>query len=70
MTESALFERLWNGTAEMDEWTRAVSAGAITTITDRVIAIHSSYYCGAVTVIRTREGLVLIDTAGTAFAER
>lgn len=70
MTDKALFERLWNGTAEMEEWTTAVSAGAITEVGGNIISVHSTYFCGSVTAIRTSEGLVLIDTAGVAFARR
>jgi alkyl sulfatase BDS1-like metallo-beta-lactamase superfamily hydrolase len=70
MTQVDLFERLWNGTAQMEEWTTAVSAGVITRVADNVISIHSSYFCGSVTAIRTAVGLVVIDTAGVAFAKR
>lgn len=70
MSREALFERLWTGTAEMEEWTEAVSAGVITEIADDIISVHSTYFCGSVTAIRTDEGLVLIDTAGVAFAKR
>lgn len=70
MTDRALFERLWSGTAEMEEWTAAVSAGAITPISANIITVHSTYFCGSVTAIRTADGLVLIDTAGAAFAKR
>lgn len=47
----------------MEEWTAAVSAGAITTVADNIITVHTTYFCGSVTAIRTAEGLVLIDTA-------
>lgn len=70
MSRQALFERLWNGTAEMEEWTASVSEGAITPIADNVVTVHSTYFCGSVTAIRTAEGLVLIDTAGVALAKR
>jgi alkyl sulfatase BDS1-like metallo-beta-lactamase superfamily hydrolase len=70
MTDRALFERLWNGTAQMEEWTEAVTAGVMTHVAENVIAVHSSYFCGSVTAIRTDAGLVLIDTAGSAFAKR
>lgn len=63
MTQDALFERLWNGTAQMEEWTTAVSGGAITPVTENVITAHTTYFCGNVTVIRTGAGLVFIDTA-------
>jgi alkyl sulfatase BDS1-like metallo-beta-lactamase superfamily hydrolase len=63
MAHDALFERLWNGTAPMEEWTEAVSDGAITSVADNIITVHTTYFCGSVTAIRTAEGLVLIDTA-------
>lgn len=63
MTQDALFERLWNGTAQMEEWTTAVSGGAITPVAENVITAHTTYFCGNVTVIRTGAGLVFIDTA-------
>jgi len=63
MAQDALFERLWNGTAQMEEWTAAVSAGAITPVAENIIAVHTTYFCGSVTVIRTDAGLVFIDTA-------
>ncbi len=63
MAHDALFERLWNGTAQMEEWTAAVSEGVITRVTDDIITVHTTYFCGSVTAIRTDAGLVLIDTA-------
>lgn len=63
MEQSQLFERLWNGTAPMEEWTQAVSHGAVTAITGDIITVHTTYFCGSVTVIRTAAGLVFIDTA-------
>jgi alkyl sulfatase BDS1-like metallo-beta-lactamase superfamily hydrolase len=63
MAHDALFERLWNGTAPMEEWTEAVSDGAITSVADNIITVHTTYFCGSVTAIRTAEGVVLIDTA-------
>ena len=51
MTWKALFERLWDGTAQMEEWTEAVSAGAITHVAANVISVHSTYFCGSVTAI-------------------
>lgn len=70
MTDKALFERLWNGTAPMEEWTEAVSSGAVTRVGDHIISIHSTYFCGSVTAMRTGAGLVVIDTAGAPFAAR
>jgi alkyl sulfatase BDS1-like metallo-beta-lactamase superfamily hydrolase len=58
-----LFERLWNGTAPMEEWTQAVSHGAVTSIAKDIITVHTTYFCGSVTVIRTAAGLVFVDTA-------
>ena len=68
MREHPLFERLWNGSAQMEEWTAAVSQGAITSVADDIVTLHTTYFCGSVTAIRTREGLVLIDTANEATA--
>ena len=47
----------------MEEWTEAVSEGAVTSISENIISVHTTYFCGCVTVIRTTAGLVLIDTA-------
>jgi alkyl sulfatase BDS1-like metallo-beta-lactamase superfamily hydrolase len=63
MARDELFERLWAGTAPMEEWTAAVSAGAITQVAETIITVHTTYFCGSVTAIRTAAGLVLIDTA-------
>ena len=63
MPQDALFERLWSGAAQMEEWTEAVSAGVITSVAENIITVHTTYFCGSVTAIRTSEGLVLIDTA-------
>lgn len=63
MEQDQLFERLWGGTASMEEWTQAVSDGAVTSITENIITVHTTYFCGSVTVIRTAAGLVFIDTA-------
>jgi alkyl sulfatase BDS1-like metallo-beta-lactamase superfamily hydrolase len=61
--QDQLFERLWIGTAPMDEWTKAVSDGSVTAVTEDIITVHTTYFCGSVTVIRTAAGLVFIDTA-------
>ena len=53
MEQDQLFERLWNGTASMEEWTEAVSEGAVTAISENIISVHTSYFCGSVTAIRT-----------------
>lgn len=63
MKQDPLFERLWDGSAAMEEWTAAVSHGAITQVDDNIITVHTTYFCGSVTAIGTAEGLVLIDTA-------
>jgi alkyl sulfatase BDS1-like metallo-beta-lactamase superfamily hydrolase len=63
MEQDQLFERLWNGTAPMEEWTQAVSDGAVTHVCENIISVHTTYLCGCVTVIRTTAGLVFIDTA-------
>ncbi|WP_081925142.1 alkyl sulfatase dimerization domain-containing protein [Bosea sp. UNC402CLCol] len=70
MASDPLFERLWNGSAPMEEWTAAVSDGAITAVADGIITVHTTYFCGSVTAIRTTEGLVLIDTAKPDTAQR
>jgi alkyl sulfatase BDS1-like metallo-beta-lactamase superfamily hydrolase len=70
MTQNALFERLWAGTAAMEEWTAAVSDGAITPIGDDIISVHTTYFCGNVTAIRSEAGLILIDTAKPETARR
>lgn len=70
MDRDALFERLWNGSAAMEEWTEAVSQGAITEVAENIITVHTTYFCGSVTAIRTAAGLVLIDTAKPDTAQR
>jgi alkyl sulfatase BDS1-like metallo-beta-lactamase superfamily hydrolase len=57
-----LFERLWAGTAAMEEWTASVAGGAATPLAEDAIAIHTGYLFGNATAIRTAEGLILIDT--------
>jgi glyoxylase-like metal-dependent hydrolase (beta-lactamase superfamily II) len=63
MQQDQLFERRWNGTAQTEEWTQAVSDGAVTCVSENIIAVHTTYLCGSVTVIRTAAGLVFVDTA-------
>jgi len=70
MREHPLFERLWNGSAQMEEWTAAVSQGAVTAVADNIITVHTTYFCGSVTAIRTCDGLVLIDTANQATIQK
>jgi len=68
--QDQLFERLWSGAAPMEEWTQAVSNGAITAVADNIVTVHTTYFCGSVTAIRTSAGLVLIDTANAALAPK
>jgi glyoxylase-like metal-dependent hydrolase (beta-lactamase superfamily II) len=70
MGQDPLFERLWSGAAPMEEWTQAVADGAVTTVAANVVTVHTTYFCGSVTAIRTAAGLVLIDTANAERAER
>lgn len=65
-----LFERLWRGEAPMEAWTEAVSGTEITPVGADIAVVHSTYFCGSVTAIRTGAGLVLIDTANAALAAR
>ncbi len=41
MQQDPLFERLWIGTAQMEEWTQAVSDGAVTSVNS---PIHTVIY--------------------------
>ncbi|TWT01682.1 alkyl sulfatase dimerization domain-containing protein [Reyranella sp. CPCC 100927] len=70
MDQDQLFERLWAGTAAMEEWTAAVSGGAAIPIADGVIAIHTGYLFGNTTAIRTASGLVLVDTGSRETANQ
>jgi alkyl sulfatase BDS1-like metallo-beta-lactamase superfamily hydrolase len=70
LDQDALFEGLWSGAVPMEEWTQAVSGTAITPVADNIITVHSTYFCGSVTAIRTSAGLVLIDTANAALAAK
>jgi alkyl sulfatase BDS1-like metallo-beta-lactamase superfamily hydrolase len=70
MKADELFEKLWAGTAAMEEWTAAVSGGSATPVTDNVITIHTSYLFGNVTAIRTAAGLVLVDTGSRETASQ
>lgn len=70
MEQDRLFERLWNGTTPMEEWTQVVSNGAVTPVADNIITVHTTYFCGSVTAIRTSAGLVLIDTANAERAAK
>ena len=55
-----LFERLWDGSAPMEAWTESRQGGVITEVADGIIAVHSTYFCGSVTAIRTAAGLVVM----------
>ncbi len=68
MAQDRLFEQLWDGSAPMEAWTAAVAEGVGTVVADGILTVHSTYFCGSVTAIRTSEGLVLIDTANAALA--
>lgn len=52
----------------MEVWTESRQGGVITEVADGIIAVHSTYFCGSVTAIRTAAGLVVIDTANPVFA--
>jgi hypothetical protein len=41
----------------MEEWTAAVSEGAVTSVADNINTVHTTYFCGSVTAIRTGAGL-------------
>ena len=47
MEQDQLFERLWNGTAPMEEWTETISEGAVTAISENIISVHTTYFCAA-----------------------
>jgi len=68
--QDQLFERLWDGTAAMDEWTATVSGGSATPVADNIIAIHTGYLFGNATAIRTDTGLVLVDTGSRETASQ
>src|SRR5262249_49506828 len=42
---------------------QAVAYGAVTSVAENIVTVHTTYFCGAVTVIHTAAGLVFIDTA-------
>jgi alkyl sulfatase BDS1-like metallo-beta-lactamase superfamily hydrolase len=68
MSVDPLFEQLWSGAAPMEAWTQVVSHGAVTEVGADIATVHSTYFCGSVTAIRTTAGLVVIDTANAALA--
>lgn len=59
---AGLVDRLWQGEAAMEEWSAAVAGGVIREIADGVMAVSTGYLFGNVTVIRTADGLVMVDT--------
>ena len=65
-----LFERLWTGDTPMEAWTASVSGGSATPIADDAITIHTGYLFGNATAIRTRDGLVLVDTGSRETANQ
>jgi len=68
--QDQLFERLWNGDAAMEDWTATVSGGSAKPISDDAIAIHTGYLFGNATAIRTKDGLVLVDTGSRETASQ
>jgi alkyl sulfatase BDS1-like metallo-beta-lactamase superfamily hydrolase len=46
----------------MEAWTASVSSGTVQPVTHHVAAIHTGYFFGNSTVVRTDEGLVMVDT--------
>ena len=70
MDHGTLFERIRSGAAPMEEWTGSVAHGAVTPVADNIVTVHTTYFCGSVTAIRTSAGLVLIDTANAVLAAR
>ena len=54
----------------MEEWTASVSGGAVTSVTDDVVAIHTGYLFGNVSAIRTADGLVLVDSGSRETASQ
>ncbi|WP_342364332.1 alkyl sulfatase dimerization domain-containing protein [Terrarubrum flagellatum] len=70
MEQDELFERLWSGAAPMEDWTAAVKGGVAKTIADNIVAIHTSYFFGNVTAIRTSEGIVLVDSGSRETASQ
>jgi alkyl sulfatase BDS1-like metallo-beta-lactamase superfamily hydrolase len=67
---AALFERLWNGTAPMEDWSAAVAGGSVNTISEDIISVSTSYLFGNVTALRTAEGLVVIDSGSRETADQ
>ncbi len=65
-----LFERLWDGSAAMEDWTGAVSGGTAKPVATDAVAIHTGYLFGNATAIRTAAGLVLVDTGSRETASR
>jgi alkyl sulfatase BDS1-like metallo-beta-lactamase superfamily hydrolase len=68
--QDQLFERLWNGESAMEAWTATVLGGAAKPVADDSIAIHTGYLFGNATALRTRDGLVLVDTGSRETASQ
>lgn len=66
----AIVERIWRGDAAMEAWTAAIAGGVATPVADDVVAVSTSYLFGNVTAIRTRDGLVLIDSGSRETAHQ
>jgi len=63
MREHPLFEQLWNGSAQMEEWTAAVSQGAVTSVADNIITVHTTCFDSALDIAQ-RQGALTRDMLG------
>jgi alkyl sulfatase BDS1-like metallo-beta-lactamase superfamily hydrolase len=70
MEPDPLFERIWDGSATMEEWPASVAGGVARPIGEDAIAIHTGYLWGNATAFRTSEGLVLVDTGSRETASQ
>jgi alkyl sulfatase BDS1-like metallo-beta-lactamase superfamily hydrolase len=70
MEPDPLFERMWDGSATMEEWPASVAGGVARSIGEDAIAIHTGYLWGNATAFRTSEGLVLVDTGSRETASQ
>jgi hypothetical protein len=57
MREHPLFEQLWNGSAQMEEWTAAVSQGAVTSVADNIITVHTTCFDSALDIAQRQGAL-------------
>jgi hypothetical protein len=57
MHEHPLFEQLWNGSAQMEEWTAAVSQGAVTSVADNIITVHTTCFDSALDIAQRQGAL-------------